>query len=217
MEPKDLCYEKNRRIPAACFKFFPFGLHPAETVRRLFAALGFRPYGDRQRYAAKPRSIGPCVGIREISPSGIFGRPVRLGFRTFRVAASDSRYRSCRSQRDIGPVDRRLRPVQNNAREIREDTGVGFGFRTPHRHRMDSGYGNARPRTFGASGPAAFCRPNRREPLRVANVLRNLWPMGPQSLFRRRKALLRLVESRLRLSSAHGIPFLEHGRIFLSK
>lgn len=27
---------------------------------------------------------------------------------------------------------------------------------------------------FGASGPAAFCRPNRREPLRVANVLRNL-------------------------------------------
>ena len=64
--------------------------------------------------------------------------------------------------------------VQNNAREIREDTGVGFGFRTPHRHRMDSGYGNARPRAFGASGPAAFCRPNRREPLRVANVLRNL-------------------------------------------
>lgn len=63
MEPKDLCYEKNRRIPAACFKSFPFGLHPAETVRRLFAALVFRPYGDRQRYAAKPRSIGPCVGF----------------------------------------------------------------------------------------------------------------------------------------------------------
>ena len=48
-------------------------------------------------------------------------------------------------------------------------------------------------------------------------ALRNLWPMVPQSLFRRRKTLLRLVESRLRLSSAHGIPFLEHGRIFLSK
>jgi len=46
---------------------FYFGLHPAETVRRLFAALGFRPYGDRQHHAAEPRSIRPRVGIREIS------------------------------------------------------------------------------------------------------------------------------------------------------
>ena len=49
--------------------------------------------------------LGRVWGVREISPSGIFGRPVRLGFRTFRVAASGRRYRSCRPQRDIGPVD----------------------------------------------------------------------------------------------------------------
>lgn len=40
---------------------------------------------------------------------------------------------------------------------------------------------------------------------------------GPPIPVSTEKTLLRLVESRLRLSSAHGIPFLEHGRIFLSK
>ncbi len=216
MEPKDLCYEKNRRIPAACFKFFPFGLHPAETVRRLFAALGFRPYGDRQRYAAKPRSIGPCVGIREISPSGIFGRPVRLGFRTFRVAASDSRYRSCRSQRDIGPVDRRLRPVQNNARNTRRywrrirfsntaPTSDGFGIRQRSAASFRSVWSGCVLPTEPQG--TVTCRK------RITKPMTNGLPIPVST----EKTLLRLVESRLRLSSAHGIPFLEHGRIFLSK
>lgn len=40
---------------------------------------------------------------------------------------------------------------------------------------------------------------------------------GPPIPVSTEKTLLRLVESRLRLSPAHGIPFLEHGRIFLSK
>lgn len=127
-----------------------------------------KQYADYSRHSGFDRTEIDSATLRNLE---VLGRV--WGFVKYHHPAfSDDRYDLDFELFELLPLIADTAPAARN--EILAQWIDGFGFRTPHRHRMDSGYGNARPRAFGASGPAAFCRPNRREPLRVANVLRNL-------------------------------------------
>ena len=141
-----------------------------------------KQYADYSRHSGFDRTEIDSATLRNLE---VLGRV--WGFVKYHHPAfSDDRYDLDFELFELLPLIADTAPAARNEILAQWIDGFGRYKTTPEKyekilasdsvfeHRTDIGYGNARPRAFGASGPAAFCRPNRREPLRVANVLRNL-------------------------------------------